>query len=197
MKKITQFLLIVFIIFTCQNLSKAQNDWGDEEEMERVVESSPLTDKLIIGLNLEFNFFGKNNSIIIGASPMIGYRFLKKGKAVVGITPKYYNVRYHHFFEDDIAQGVGGVGIFAYYEPQTTINIYPYVEYGFLKYKVFENERLVDRKAKGFLLLGAGFKRTLINDFGFRVEALLDVLHNSDSPFFSLFRSRVGVFYEF
>lgn len=175
------FLLCLFsYIASGQVKEKETNDWK-------------FKDRIYVGGGIQAQF---GNTMVIGASPIVGYRITEKLSAGVGATYLYYRIKYpgNNVYKTSIYGG----NVFTRYLVWKD-NLFAHGEYGFINWEVPHYEPLVgyttSRLNVPFLNLGGGYRQKLAEKAYFEIFALYDVLHgpNSFSPSPLSYRAGVNI----
>ncbi len=128
------------------------------------------------GLGLTFGNFTR-----IALSPLVGYNFDQAFSA--GVRVNYEYVRDRRFINAEYSYSSYGGGVFGRY--RFSPRVYAHAEFDYLSYK-FSDALIgaeLERYWVPFLYLGGGYVQPLGGSNAFVVEALIDVIQDSRSPY--------------
>jgi len=158
----------------------------EEEESEKL----SFKEHLFTGGNVTASFF--NGTTILGASPLLGYKFANWVDGGIVINFTYASRRDVREFDDKLKQSIYGGGIFTRLYPVNFLFIQGQFEHNFTKqsYRPSTSNYLPYKAtvdANSFLL-GAGYTQGRgpgSNTF-YYLSILFDVIKNRDSPYVDL-----------
>ena len=146
-------------------------------------------ENLFSGGSLSLSFF--NNTFLIGASPVLGYKIASFIDAGIVVNYQYISIRDYSVFDDRLRQSIYGGGVFTRLYPVNFIFVQAQVEHNFIsqKYIPSPNSGTSSYKAKtsaNSLLVGGGYtsgRGRYGNTPFFFLSLLFDVSGNKNSPY--------------
>jgi hypothetical protein len=176
--------LIVFVLMFSFFAANAQ------KEDEEVKEKGFKKENLFTGGNITLSF--GTNFLVLGASPIFGYRLADWVDAGVLVNFTYTSQRDYFTFDDKLRQTTYGGGVFTRVYPVNFLFAQAQFEHNFTTAKYIPNntsfqpfKETVDANS---LLIGAGYtqgRQPGSNTF-FYLAVLWDVLKNENSPYVSV-----------
>lgn len=174
---------LVLISILCLVMS---NSFSQEEEIER---KGFQKDNLFSGGSVSLSFF--NNTFLIGASPIFGYRLANWVDAGVVANFQFTSIRDYQVFDDRLRQSLYGGGVFARLYPVRFIFAQANVEHNFItqKYIPATNSGVQKYSATisgNSVLVGGGYTSGRTPDGRspfFYMSVLFDVSGNKNSPY--------------
>ncbi len=152
-----------------------------------------LKDRLFFGGGVTANF---GNVTVLGASPIVGYKFNNKLSAGVGVEYLYYREKWNRVLYET---SIYGGNVFSRY--RISDRLFAHAEYGFINWEipVFDPIKYIyttERRNVPHLYLGGGFIQPIGERSSFVIMALYDALYNplqsaNPSPF--IFRAGFNV----
>jgi len=181
MKKHTQIVFAVLIVFGMSKMLSAQDTSAVGAQDTSVVKSAPKTknvaakNKIYYGGNIGLSF---GNYTMIAIRPLIAYKITPKLSAGVRLSYEYVSdKRYSETYNTSNY----GASVFTRYRiiPQ----IYAHAEFAALNYELYNELGESQREWLPFLLIGAGYSQRLGGNVYAFVEVLFDVLQSDKSPY--------------
>lgn len=168
--------------------------------------------RIIFGGGIAFGF--NSNSLVLGASPILGYRLTGRLAAGIGVGYLYYRIKEEVALYDPT---IGGMRTFPYKSSLLypsiwsrfliTQNIFAHAEfeYDFQTYKYYDIDsdpasptvnrpvQFTDKVQTQALLLGGGLRQPISTNTSILAMVLYDVLQQPRSPYKNRIDFRVGV----
>ncbi|HZF99598.1 MAG TPA: hypothetical protein VEY71_01275 [Chitinophagales bacterium] len=187
-RSIVLLLSFVALLFAGSFPLNAQDrEFGDVEQPKR-----PLKDRIFTGGGVVFNIGGgtigtppntaRYTSLVVGASPIVGYKLTEKLAAGVGATYVYYRMKSQG---DVYTTNIYGGNVFGRYLVWKD-QIFAHAEYGFVNWEVptydinLQTYRNTRRNVP-YLNLGGGLRQPIARNSYLEIFVLYDVLHNEYS----------------
>lgn len=145
------------------------------EETKPAKQSKPLKDKIYFGGNVGLSF---GSYTMIGIYPMVGYKLTPKLSA--GIKLAYEYIQDKRYTTDYETSNYGG-SLFARY--RVFQPIYLHAEYATLNYELYSFDGSSEREWIPFVLVGAGFSKSIGGNTWVNAQVLFDVLQSDKSPY--------------
>jgi hypothetical protein len=177
MKKLINLCVLCLTCFIC---------FSQEEQVER---KGFQKDNLFSGGSISLSFF--NNTFLIGASPIFGYRLANWVDAGVVVNFQYTSIRDYSVFNDRLRQSLYGGGVFTRLYPVRFLFAQANLEHNFItqKYIPASNSGAPSYSATtsaNSLLVGGGYTSGRSPDGRspfFYMSLLFDVSGNTNSPY--------------
>ena len=153
-------------------LLHAQSDWGQETTKPSV------KDRLFTGGNVVLNF--GTNTIVVGATPTLGYRITPKWSAGIGVTGLYYRF---NFPGQQFSSSVYGGNLFTRF--LVTDNFFLGSEFHAINTNAWDplSGEDLGRQTIPLLYVGGGFRQQLGENVFLIVSLMYDVFDDPNSPF--------------
>ncbi len=173
--------LFSLLLFCSIITAKAQYEESEKKGFNK--------ENLFSGGSLSLSFF--NNTFLIGASPVLGYKIANFIDAGIVVNYQYISIRDYTVFDDRLRQSIYGGGLFTRLYPVNFIFGQAQVEHNFIsqKYIPSPNSGTSSYKAKtsaNSLLVGGGYtsgRGKYGNTPFFFLSLLFDVSGNKNSPY--------------
>jgi len=157
------------------------------QEEEEVKEKGFKKENLFSGGSISLSFF--NNTFLVGANPVLGYRIANWIDAGLVVNYQYSSIRDYYQFDDRLRQTIYGGGAFTRLYPVHFLFAQAQFEHNFITQKYLPPNNGTSARATtsaNSMLVGAGYTqgRDKYGNSGFfYLSVLWDVSGSSNSPY--------------
>lgn len=173
-KKHYLFLAAMFFLFGFK--AQEQDSYVDTRSQKEYI---PLKDRFYSGGNFGFNISG--GLMYVEVAPLLGYKITEEFSA--GVTAKYMYLGPVNRSVNFLSYKYYGGGVFARYK--ITESILASAEYELLNVQDLNpnSGTYGERTFSNVLLLGAGYRNEIANNFYLQLFLLYDVIDDPNSPY--------------